>query len=148
MGCWTYRDYSLGPRRRSSVPAPDLRVSDAERTQVGDLLARHFSDGRLDRIEFDERMSKAMGAKTRADLAGLLTDLPQLDEEPPGDRPVPHRHRGRLALLFVTALIFLAAFSSAAWTWHFPWLLFAVIFFVFWSRTRRGWHRHRVRDWI
>lgn len=148
MGCWTYRGYYVGSRGQSGVPSPDLRVSDAERSRVSDLLSRHFSDGRLDRAEFDERMSKAMAAKTRSDLAGLLNDLPPLDDELAG-APVRHHHRGRLGLLLTVSLLFLAAFSSAAWgAWHFPWLLVAVLFFVFWSRPRWGWHRHRVRDWV
>jgi uncharacterized membrane protein len=60
-------------------PAPDqhMRVSDAERQAVTDQLAEHFASGRLDQEEFDERVSRAMGAKTRADLNGLFDDLPE-----------------------------------------------------------------------
>jgi hypothetical protein len=54
----------------------NMRVSDAERSEVADLLGRHYSDGRLDKQEFDERVSRAMSAKTRADLDGLFDDLP------------------------------------------------------------------------
>ena len=49
----------------------NLRVSDAERQAVTDRLAEHFGDGRLDQAEFDERVGRAMNAKTRADLNGL-----------------------------------------------------------------------------
>jgi GntR family transcriptional regulator len=52
-----------------------LRVSDAERLAVTDRLAEHFAAGRLDRAEFDDRVGRAMGAKTRADLSGLFADL-------------------------------------------------------------------------
>jgi uncharacterized membrane protein len=55
----------------------NMRVSDAERQSVADRLAEHFSSGRLDQEEFDERVSRAMGAKTRADLNGLFDDLPE-----------------------------------------------------------------------
>jgi hypothetical protein len=55
-----------------------IRVSDAERAEVADHLAAHYSDGRLDRAEFDERVARAMSAKTRADLNGLFDDLPDL----------------------------------------------------------------------
>jgi uncharacterized protein DUF1707 len=60
-------------------PAADqhMRVSDAERQAVADRLAEHFSSGRLDQEEFDERVSRAMSAKTRADLNGLFDDLPE-----------------------------------------------------------------------
>jgi hypothetical protein len=59
-----------------------MRVGDAERAAVTDTLAKHFSDGRLDQAEFEARMDKAMRAKTVADLAGLMDDLPD-------GRPVP-----------------------------------------------------------
>ena len=50
-----------------------LRVSDAERQAVTDRLAEHFGDGRLDQAEFDERVGRAMNAKTRADLVACST---------------------------------------------------------------------------
>ena len=52
-----------------------LRVSDAEREAVTDQLAEHFAAGRLDQAEFDDRVGRAMSAKTRADLSGLFADL-------------------------------------------------------------------------
>jgi hypothetical protein len=53
-----------------------MRVSDADRADVADRLSRHYSDGRLDQTEFDERLDLALRAKTRADLIALLADLP------------------------------------------------------------------------
>lgn len=130
----------------ASVPGAQLRVSDTERAQVADALSKHFADGRLDQAEFDERMQRAMSAKTRADLAGLFDDLPPL-EGTTAPVEVGRRRRGTLSLLLVTMLIFVAAFSAAAWTWHFPWLLFGIVFLVFWTRSRRGWHRHLLGGW-
>jgi GntR family transcriptional regulator len=52
-----------------------LRVSDAEREAVSGRLAEHFAAGRLDQAEFDDRVGRAMSAKTRGDLRGLLADL-------------------------------------------------------------------------
>ena len=52
-----------------------LRVSDAEREAVSGRLAEHFAAGRLDQAEFDDRVGRAMTAKTRADLRGLFADL-------------------------------------------------------------------------
>jgi hypothetical protein len=63
-----------------STPAwPNLgmRASDNDRSEVADLLARHFGDGRLDQAELDLRLGQALQAKTRADLVGLLADLPK-----------------------------------------------------------------------
>ena len=54
-----------------------LRVSDAEREAVAGRLAGHFAAGRLDRAGFDDRVGRAMSAKTRADLRGLFADLPE-----------------------------------------------------------------------
>ena len=75
-----------------------LRVSDAEREAVCGRLAEHFAAGRLDQAEFDDRVGRAMSAKTRADLRGLFADLsetgaPAVPELPrggggtPGDGP-------------------------------------------------------------
>jgi len=59
-----------------------LRVSDADRGAVADLLARHYGDGRLDQAEFDERVTRAMAARTGGDFQGLLDDLPDLPDAP------------------------------------------------------------------
>jgi hypothetical protein len=69
--------------RRASGSGADMRVGDAERAEIADRLARHFSDGRLDEAEFSERLDRAMRAKTMADLSGLLADLPGEDAPPP-----------------------------------------------------------------
>src|ERR1700679_4147749 len=52
-----------------------LRVSDGARAAVRGRLAAHFAAGRLDQAEFDDRVGRAMSAKTRADLRGLFADL-------------------------------------------------------------------------
>jgi hypothetical protein len=59
-----------------------MRVSDAERAEVADQLAQHYGDGRLDQAELDERLSRAMSAKTRADLSGITDDLPDVGARP------------------------------------------------------------------
>src|SRR6266568_931405 len=66
-----------------------LRVSDAEREAVADLLAEHFADGRLDQAEFDDRVGRAMSARTRADLSALFADLSET-----GAPAVPELPRG------------------------------------------------------
>ncbi len=58
-----------------------MRVFDAERPMIADALSQHFADGRLDQSEFDERMEKALGAKIRGDLGGLLRDLPPVADD-------------------------------------------------------------------
>ena len=80
--------------RRASGPGADMRVGDAERAEIADRLARHFSDGRLDEAEFSERLDRAMRAKTMADLSGLLSDLPG-EELPPQQGGRRHQRKMR-----------------------------------------------------
>lgn len=53
-----------------------LRISDDERLTAMSSLASHFTEGRLDTVEFDERTLAASQAKTRGDLRPLFADLP------------------------------------------------------------------------
>ncbi|MGP4104725.1 DUF1707 SHOCT-like domain-containing protein [Nonomuraea sp. KM90] len=58
---------------KSSSPA--LRASDADRDRVTELLRTAVADGRLDPVEFDERLDAALTARTLDALAPLVTDL-------------------------------------------------------------------------
>jgi hypothetical protein len=60
-------------------PSAELRVGDTDRQTVVAELQRHFIDGRLTGDELGERVDQALHARTFADLAVLLTDLPTLD---------------------------------------------------------------------
>ena len=53
-----------------------LRVSDAERNHVGELLQRAVGQGMLSLGEYTERMDTALAAKTRGELNAVLVDLP------------------------------------------------------------------------
>jgi len=86
---------SAAALRRAGWPNGALRVSDADRAEVADLLAKHYSDGRLDQAEFDQRLDQAMRAKTQADLVGLLADLPDSSGVPPPDDGGPRAQRRR-----------------------------------------------------
>lgn len=75
-------------------PAPvdprELRVSDAERTHVVNLLQKAIGHGLLSLDEFTERTDLALAAKTRGDLNAVLVDLPGLthtDRESPLKTP-------------------------------------------------------------
>ena len=68
-------------------PDMNMRLSDADRAEVADRLARHFGDGRLDQAEFDQRVSRAMAAKTVGDIQGLFDDLPDLGNPPNDTQP-------------------------------------------------------------
>jgi Domain of unknown function (DUF1707) len=141
---------------------PQMRISDAERTEVADRLSKHYSDGRLDQAEFNERLDRAMNAKTQADLNGLFADLPATDEpekavkaarqpdRPPRTRRPAHRVLG---LILITVV---AIFAARALMWPFfglfgfaghvlfvpvPWILIAIVAFVCWRYATR--HRRR-----
>ncbi|WP_072688973.1 DUF1707 SHOCT-like domain-containing protein [Rhodococcus marinonascens] len=58
------------------MEARNLRVSDAEREHVGELLQRAVGQGMLSLGEFTERMDTALAAKTRGELNAVLADLP------------------------------------------------------------------------
>ena len=93
--------------------SPELRASDADRERTADTLRRNAGDGRLDPEELDERLTRAYGARTTAELEELTRDLPA-----PAPAPVPrreaalHLRRRYGGLLFpplVCTLIWIAA---------------------------------------
>jgi hypothetical protein len=124
--------------RRIRYADQHIRVSDAERNAVVELLGQHYADGRLDQAEFDERVGRAMAAKTRGDLEGLFDDLPDLGHGVPsaGGPGMPagptgpgipvrvRRGHGIIRPLLFVALVLIAANI----TWHA--LLFTSFLFV------------------
>jgi hypothetical protein len=136
--------------RRIRYSDQHLRVSDAERNAVVERLSAHFTEGRLDQAEFDERVSRAMAAKTRGDLDGLFDDLP--DPGPAGapgtggrvDPSAPHRmrrrHSGRpiLMVALVVALAIALGHTVAAIFVPWFWVAVFVVAIVFVSRSTRA----------
>ncbi|HET9170017.1 MAG TPA: DUF1707 domain-containing protein [Actinospica sp.] len=55
---------------------PELRASHADRDRIAEQLRVAAGDGRLTMEELDERLDKALNAKTGSELAALVTDLP------------------------------------------------------------------------
>ena len=53
-----------------------IRASDADRNRVSDELRAHCTAGRITIEELDERIGKAMTARTLGDLTELTRDLP------------------------------------------------------------------------
>lgn len=131
-----------------------MRASDAERADVADRLSRHYQDGRLDQAEFNERLDRAMNAKTRADFNGLFADLPDLPD--PADqagqsgkngqstRPPfnPARtqqrqaRRGSVNYLIFLAFVALVTYIVAHTLIHsfFPWVIVGLAAFL-WLRN-------------
>jgi len=125
-----------------------MRVSNADRTEVADRLSKHYGDGRLDEDEFNERLDRAMKAKTQADLHGLFADLPDTPPEmsrPEGPRAVvPQRRRrpllGRVVLIILAVIVISSLWHAVThpfWALaggglFVPWLLIAVVAFLIW----------------
>ena len=55
--------------------SPALRASDADRDRVIELLRAAVADGRLDPVEFDERLDATLAARTVDALGPLTADL-------------------------------------------------------------------------
>lgn len=53
-----------------------LRISDAERHQVAEILREAAGEGRLDIDELDQRLEATYAARTYADLVPITMDLP------------------------------------------------------------------------
>lgn len=154
---WSPGSAGSGYRRHFRYGNADLRASDAERTDVADRLSRHYQDGRLDQAEFNERLDRAMNAKTRADFNGLLADLPDLPDPadqagrpgkngqssgPPPFNPgrIQQRQARRNSVMHIVFLAFVAlvAYMVAHALIHsvWPWLLVAVVAFL-WLRNEQ-----------
>jgi len=112
-------DRYTGPRERK------LRAGDEERDAVADILRREHVKGRLDAVEFQERLDRCLVAKTYGDLDELVADLP-------GDAPrrrrrmfgwMPRPWPVGLVPLVVLALVF-------ASHGHVLWIVFP-LFFLF-----------------
>jgi uncharacterized protein DUF1707 len=89
----------------AEVAGPVIRASDAEREAAVRRLQDAFAEGRLGDDEFDERMRKALAARTRPDLDSLFDDLPaaagaRLAVRPaadvPGEGPTAIAYKGAI----------------------------------------------------
>ena len=69
----------------ATVAGEALRASHADRDQVVELLRVAAGDGRLSAEELDDRLERALTARTYAELAALTADLPAT----PGAAVVP-----------------------------------------------------------
>lgn len=71
-----------------------VRMSDADRERAVDVLREAFAEGRLTREEHAERVERAYGSRTYAELAAVSGDLPAgpPGTPPPQARPDPAGH--------------------------------------------------------
>ena len=77
------------------LPYSQMRPGHADRDKVIDRLQEAFADGRLADEEYDERLQRALSAKTFGELAALTRDIPgeRLPQPMSGRFPVPVARR-------------------------------------------------------
>ena len=110
-----------------------VRVGDADRNTVAEILREQHLAGRIESDEFQERLDRCYQAKTYAELDELVSDLP---------RPEPARSGARrrpvAALALVPILIAAIALSGG----HLVWLAIPLFFFIarplLWRSAGRG----------
>jgi hypothetical protein len=89
----------------------DLRIGDPEREQAMRLLGEHFSAGRLDVHEYDERCQQAAAARFSSELSALFDDLPAPRPSAPqtalpATRTVPPLAVGNIVLAICALALF------------------------------------------
>jgi hypothetical protein len=68
-----WESFRLDPRQPRNAP---MRASDADREVVRTVLAEAYSDGRLTRAEYDDRLNTLYSSsRTLGDVSSLVTDL-------------------------------------------------------------------------
>jgi len=76
--------------RPDDLPVRGVRISDAERNDVVELLRHHCAEGRITLDEFSDRVGEVFEARTTADLELVTRDLPAVATAPP---PMPTTRR-------------------------------------------------------
>jgi hypothetical protein len=120
----------------NDLPA-DMRASDSDRDAVVSDLSEHFQAGRLTAGEFDQRMGRALAARTWGELRNLLADLPapSLAPQAPAARSCgaqPWPRPGRFAPPLIAVLVGIGTTIAVVVNvthgrWGFLWLLLPVL---------------------
>jgi hypothetical protein len=67
---------AVGPGYPAASGRGQMRAADADRDRAVSFLTTAYTEGRLDKDEYDARLESALGARTYADLDRVVTDLP------------------------------------------------------------------------
>jgi hypothetical protein len=153
--CWSSHRYHRFEepdyRRRRAAEGPesdlvnspgDLRVSDAERNKVVEVLKKHTADGRLTLDEFEARVEETLSARTGSELRATLRELPAITTERRRRSRPTLNPLGRLAVLAIAvALVWLAVTHLAVW----PLIIIAMLCLrVSGGRRRSAWVDHHT----
>jgi Domain of unknown function (DUF1707) len=154
------------------MTAPRMRAGTDDRQAAVDGLTRHFTQGRLDAGEFDERVGKAYAATHLDELPELFVDLPDDQQRrgygqgvrrsaaygpvsygpaaPPvawSGPPGPHFHRPPrfLAVFVLVALVFsIAALANGVFPFPLIWIALVLLFITRGPRRHHpAWQHHR-----
>ena len=148
----------------------EIRIGDTEREAALKALGEHLSAGRIDIDEYGDRSAQVTAARTRGDLRGLFTDLPEphpvlgdtevplagaapapaAQSSQPGtavDRPsgagqVARGTAGALTSVAWLGAIVLIAFAHVAWPVIFIPIALSAVFGSIWGK-----HWNRNQDW-
>jgi hypothetical protein len=135
-----HRSHHRAVRPQATAPAPSgpVRVGDADRERVVELLRGHAIAGRLDADELEDRLGHAYAARYGAELQAVLAELPA---EPALVRRPARRSRPRPPVaLFPIALAALIGAAAVTGAWWLLWLIWPLVVVV---GPRRHYHRHR-----
>ena len=104
-----------------------IRVSHSERDQAVEALRGHAADGRLELEELEQRLEAVLAARTRAELAEPLRDLPSAAPHRPRRRERAPRPASLLLAVAVVAGLVLALTGTVGWVmWTaLGWALFS-----------------------
>jgi hypothetical protein len=128
---------AVRPRAAAPAPSGEVRVGDADRERVVELLRGHAIAGRLDADELEERLERAYAARYGAELQAVLAELPTEPERRHRPARRPHPSLAPLLPIALAALIGAAALSGAWWLLWLIWPLVVVL------GPRRHHHRQR-----
>src|SRR5689334_19807144 len=98
-----------------------MRISDADRSEVIEILQKATVEGRLDLDELEDRVSSALAARTWSDVDPLIEDLPvEPDAQPDDDDEEPPAPTNALSIAAAATLVFgggaaLGSFASPPW---------------------------------
>jgi Flp pilus assembly protein TadB len=118
-----------------------VRVGDAERERVVELLRQHAAAGRLEPDELEQRIESAYGARYGSDLQAVLEELPA--ERQPRR---PRGHARPAAPLFALAVAALVAAAAVSGAWWLLWLIWPVAVVLGPRRYRSPWAARRTID--
>ena len=111
-----HRHVERADRPQSTVPADDLRASDAERERVVSHLRTNAGEGRLTIEELDERVEQVYAARTRKELAALTADLPRAPR-PRADARAEFSEHLRTYLGVMLLLVVIWALAGMGYFW-------------------------------